>query len=170
MSLLVIGPFVIGAAVLVATIILLAFGYRALPERIPKYLNIDTVVTIPWSGRRKLRTLAAENSIEVTMPRAWLLVFTACIGGNMLVQAGLELMDPRQGESAVVMAGCAAFVNLVLATWVYLLVRAARRSTDARADMITTQLARRFQMLGFGGLLVAVLCCALVFVLMRAGP
>ncbi len=168
---LVIVPFVMGAAGLVTTIVLLAFGYRALPERIPKYLNAGAVLTIPWSGRRKLQSLAAENSNELTMARAWLLVFVVCIGANTLLQAAFEVMDPRRraSESAAVMPVGAAFVNLFLATWVYLLVRAAHRSTDARAALITARLARRFQMLGFGGLLFAVAYCTLVFVLIRIG-
>lgn len=99
---------VISVTALSVLMVLLAVNYRRLPPRIPKLLDVDTVLIVPPSARTSLRTLTAAGDPQMSWGRWWLLFFTATFALDTVMLALLSWMTLRSGPVIVAEAGLMA--------------------------------------------------------------
>jgi hypothetical protein len=163
-------PFAIGAAALIAATVDLALGYRTLPARIPKFLDIDTLIMVPWSARPKLQAMVASHDAATTLPRWFLLYITAL---SWLLFLGFALGSASRDRLllafAVVGASLMASANVVNAVFIYFQIRAARPNAgNPPGRIVPAWFSQHSRTAGLLGFLVTVVYCVWACIKIRA--
>ena len=120
----------VSVTALIVVIVLLAANYRRLPARIPKLLDVDTVLILPPSARTSLQTLAAAGDPRMLWRRGWLLFSTATFALDTLMLTLLAWITLRSGPAIVAELGliaCAfnALGGILLVVYISFQVRSA---------------------------------------------